>query len=80
MSYTRPPFDAADASWQGATAYTRPAFDAADASFAPPATAGSQIKVWISGAWVLKPLKRWDGSAWVPAILKRWTGSAWATV
>lgn len=38
MSYTRPPFDGADASWEGASAYTRPAFDAADASFEPPNT------------------------------------------
>lgn len=80
MSYTRPPFDGADASWEGASAYMRPAFDAADASFEPPAPAGSQISVWLGSAWVPKPLKRWDGSAWVPAILKRWTGSAWATV
>jgi hypothetical protein len=33
MSYTRPPFDAADASWSGAETYTRPEFDSADASF-----------------------------------------------
>lgn len=38
MSYTRPDFDAADASWVGASAYTRPAFDAADASFELPNT------------------------------------------
>lgn len=33
MSYSRPPFDAADASWSGAAAYTRPPPDAADATW-----------------------------------------------
>lgn len=33
MSYSRPPFDDADASWAGATAYTRPAHASADATF-----------------------------------------------
>ena len=33
MAYTRPDFDAADASWQGHSAYTRPDFDAADATW-----------------------------------------------
>ncbi|MEO5343789.1 MAG: hypothetical protein H7842_10710 [Gammaproteobacteria bacterium SHHR-1] len=33
MSYTRPAYNAADATWQGADAYTRSAFDAADATF-----------------------------------------------
>lgn len=80
MSYTRPPFDGADASWAAESAYTRPAFDAADASFAPPSPSGLQISVWNGSAWVLKPLKRWDGAAWVPAVLKRWNGSAWTTV
>lgn len=34
MSYTRPNYDAAAASWVGAATYTRPTYDAADASFA----------------------------------------------
>lgn len=33
MSYTRPLFDAANASWSGAVVYIRPAADAADATF-----------------------------------------------
>lgn len=33
MSYTRPPYDQAGATWQGAPAYTRPAHDAADATW-----------------------------------------------
>ena len=33
MSYTRPDYNAADASWEGMSAYTRPDYDAADASF-----------------------------------------------
>lgn len=33
MSYTRPAYNAADASWLGSAAYTRPAFDAADAGW-----------------------------------------------
>lgn len=35
MSYTRPDYNAADATWVVAAAYTRPAYGAADASFAP---------------------------------------------
>ena len=35
MSYTRPAYNAADASWEGESTYTRQAYDAADASFAP---------------------------------------------
>ena len=49
MSYTRPPFDAADASWQGASAYTRPAFDAADASFEPVVTSVEAVGAAIIG-------------------------------
>lgn len=49
MSYTRPAFDAADASWDGASAYTRPAFDAADASFEPPSTDIEAIGAAIIG-------------------------------
>lgn len=56
MSYARPSYDAADASWSGAAAYTRPAYDAADASFTPdvwalrgqsasPLTAGQALAV-----------------------------------
>jgi hypothetical protein len=33
MSYTRPAYDSADASWVGASVYTRPAYDSADASW-----------------------------------------------
>jgi hypothetical protein len=33
MSYTRQPFDSADATWQDAASYTRPAFDSADAGW-----------------------------------------------
>ena len=33
MSYTRPPFDAADASWSGAILYVRKAYSASNASF-----------------------------------------------
>ncbi len=35
MSYTRPPYNAADATWQGAQDYTRPTHDTADATWAP---------------------------------------------
>lgn len=49
MSYTRPAFNAADASWQGASAYTRPAFNAADASFEPEATSVEAIGAAIIG-------------------------------
>lgn len=48
MSYTRPAYDAADASWEGAAAYTRPAYDAADASFAPVVT-GDGCVVLVTG-------------------------------
>jgi len=34
MSYTRPDYDAADATWSGASAYTRPGYSAADAAWA----------------------------------------------
>lgn len=50
MSYTRPAFDAADASWQGASAYTRLAFDAADASFESEATSVEAIGAAIIGS------------------------------
>lgn len=33
MSYTRPAYNAADATWAGASAYTRPAYTAADATW-----------------------------------------------
>lgn len=33
MAYTRPDYDAADASWLGLSAYTRPTYNSADASF-----------------------------------------------
>jgi len=33
--YTRPAYNAADATWEGAKAYTRPDYNAADASFEP---------------------------------------------
>lgn len=33
MSYIRPNYNAADATWQGVTTYTRPAYNAADAAF-----------------------------------------------
>jgi hypothetical protein len=33
MSYIRPNFDSANASWVGASVYTRPAYNAADASW-----------------------------------------------
>ena len=33
MLYARLPYDAADASWVGASAYTRPAYDEADVAF-----------------------------------------------
>lgn len=36
MAYTRPDYDAADASWIGETAYTRLDYDAADAAFTSP--------------------------------------------
>lgn len=47
MSYTRPLFDAADATWQGASPYTRPAADAADATWQPagPATVEALVTV-----------------------------------
>jgi hypothetical protein len=45
MSYTRPPFDSADATWQGAASYTRPAFDSADATFEQGASASATIPV-----------------------------------
>ena len=37
MTYARPLFDAAGATWDGAAFYTRPAFDAAGATFVQPA-------------------------------------------
>lgn len=79
MSYTPPAGNAVDFQ-DAAGTYTPPAYNAVNFQDESDAPAGSQIKVWISGVWVLKPLKRWDGSTWVPAILKRWDGSAWATV
>lgn len=79
MSYTEPAGNAVDFQDDPGT-YTEPLGNAVNFQDESDAPAGSQTKVWISGAWVLKPLKRWDGSAWVPAILKRWTGSTWATV
>lgn len=37
------------------------------------------IKVYISSAWVQKPIKVWNGSSWVTKPLKFWDGSAWIT-
>lgn len=51
MSYTRPPFDAADASWEGAEAYTRLPHDAADAAWAiAPAIATMAATVPVTAA------------------------------
>jgi len=44
------------------------------------ASSGSQIKVYLSGSWQLKPVKRYTGSQWVPALIKRWTGSQWQNI
>jgi len=40
---------------------------------------GGQIKVWLSGAWVAKPVKVWNGSAWVINPLKFYNGSTFIT-
>ena len=37
----------------------------------------SGIKVWMNGAWTLKPCRVWDGSSWVIKPLKYWNGAAW---
>lgn len=44
---------------------------------APPPNSGGNIKVYIGGSFVPKPVKYWDGSAWVVKPLKRWNGTAW---
>lgn len=43
---------------------------------APP-SGGGQIKTYLGGSFVAKPVKVWNGSAWVTKPLKRWNGSAW---
>ena len=79
MSYTRPPFDGADATWLGASAYTRPAFDAADASFAPsPFTSTTPVlNVRAGSEWLRRYFKCWTGATWVPRRPKRWDGAQW---
>ena len=46
MSYTRPAYDAADATWEGASAYTEPDYDAADASWMP---SSAQAQIALTG-------------------------------
>lgn len=44
----------------------------------PAAGSTGDVKVFLSGTFVAKPVKVWTGSAWVVKPLKHWTGSAWA--
>lgn len=44
MSYTRPDYDAADATWSGASAYTRPGYSAADAAWATVEARGQALE------------------------------------
>ena len=55
MSYSPPPYDAADASWEGVGAYTRPTYDAADASWAPSGVRAVAVSdgPWAASAAVL---------------------------
>ena len=60
MSYTRPPYDAADATWQGITPAPRPAHDAADATWQSGAAA-TAARVTVAGplgapATVIRPV------------------------
>lgn len=41
------------------------------------ATVTGYIKVFLSGSWVLKPVKFWNGASWVIKPLKCWGGSNW---
>jgi hypothetical protein len=36
-----------------------------------------EIKAYVGGSFVWKPVKVWNGSAWVTKPLKFWNGSAW---
>lgn len=31
-------------------------------------------KVWVTNAWVAKPVKYWNGTAWVTKVVKVWSG------
>lgn len=43
----------------------------------PPPGGSGQIKAFVGGSFVAKPVKVWNGSAWATKPLKRWNGSAW---
>ena len=43
-------------------------------------TSSGGIKVYISGAWVAKPVKVYMGGAWVAKPVKRHNGTAWVTM
>jgi len=45
-----------------------------------PVVSGSQVKAYVGGAFVAKPLKVWNGTAWVDATLKRYNGATWDTI
>lgn len=65
MAYTRPDYDAADASWFGVGAYTRPDYDAADATFYVPLI-GTIEAILADGGLPLAPEFR--SNPWVVAI------------
>lgn len=44
---------------------------------AAPPSGGGQVKTFLGGSFVVKPVKVWNGSAWVIKPLKHWNGSAW---
>jgi len=46
---------------------------------APPGGSTGQIKAYVSGSFVAKPVKWYNGSTWVVKPLKRWNGSSWVT-
>lgn len=67
MSYTRPDYDAADASWFGVGAYTRPDYDAADATFYVPLI-GTIEAILTDGGLPLAP--EFHSNPWVVAIVE----------
>lgn len=44
----------------------------------PPSGTG-QLKAYIGGTWVAKPVKVWNGASWVTKPAKHWNGSSWVT-
>lgn len=66
MSYTRPDYDAADASWLGLAAYTRPDYDAADATFYAETIATVEAILSDRG---LPTLPEFTSSPWAVALL-----------